>query len=63
MKRASLYDSYQFVLDDLTKAYDYMEPEEGAMLVASDYYDSPYFNEFYGAGTDGSCISLYAGLG
>lgn len=46
MKRASLYDSYQFVLDDLTKAYDYMEPEEGAMLVASDYYDSPYFNEF-----------------
>lgn len=46
MKRASLYDSYQFVLDDLTKAYDYMEPEEGTMLVASDYYDSPYFNEF-----------------
>lgn len=46
MKRASLYDSYQFVLDDLTKAYDYMEPEEGTTLVASDYYDSPYFNEF-----------------
>lgn len=46
MKRASLYDSYQFVLNDLAKAYDYMEPEEGTTLVASDYYDSPYFNEF-----------------
>ena len=23
-----------------------MEPEEGTTLVASDYYDSPYFNEF-----------------
>lgn len=46
MKRASLYDSYQFVLDDLAKAYDYLEPEEGTTLVASDYYDSPYFNEF-----------------
>jgi hypothetical protein len=46
MKRASLYDSYQFVLNDLAKAYDYMEPDEGTTLVASDYYDSPYFNEF-----------------
>lgn len=46
MKRASLYDSYQFVLDDLAKAYDYLEPDEGTTLVASDYYDSPYFNEF-----------------
>jgi tetratricopeptide (TPR) repeat protein len=46
MKRVSLYDSYQFVLNDLAKAYDYMEPEEGTTLVASDYYDSPYFNEF-----------------
>ena len=46
MKRASLYDSYQFVLNDLAIAYDYMEPEEGTTLVASDYYDSPYFNEF-----------------
>lgn len=45
MKRVSLYDSYQFVLNDLAKAYDYMEPEEGTTLVASDY-DSPYFNEF-----------------
>ena len=46
MRRASLYDSYQFVLNDLAKAYDYMKPEEGTTLVASDYYDSPYFNEF-----------------
>ena len=44
--RSSLEASYQFVLDDLAKAYDYLEPDEGTTLVASDYYDSPYFNEF-----------------
>ena len=35
-KRASLYDSYQFVISDLEKAEDLHEPEY-------DYYDAPYF--------------------
>lgn len=43
MKRSSLKDSYQFVLDDLDRAADLLELEEdfsGAL------YDTPYFNEY-----------------
>lgn len=43
MKRASLYDSYQFILDDLELAADLLKLEEdyqGAL------YDSAYFNEY-----------------
>lgn len=35
-QRASLYDSYQFVLSDLAKAEEMLDEE-------NDYYDSPYF--------------------
>lgn len=43
MKRSSLKDSYQFVLDDLDRAADLLELEEDFSGVL---YDTPYFNEY-----------------
>lgn len=43
MKRSSLKDSYQFVLDDLDRAADLLELEED---FSSALYDTPYFNEY-----------------
>ncbi len=46
MKRASLKDSYQFVLDDLTRAADLLKLEEDFDTSGNVLYDTPYFNEY-----------------
>lgn len=43
LKRASLKDSYQFVLDDLAKAAEYLEVDEDD---DSTLYNLPYFSEY-----------------
>ena len=43
MKRASLKDSYQFVLDDLNRAADLLKLEDD---FKSTLYDTTYFNEY-----------------
>ena len=43
MKRASLKDSYQFVLDDLNRAADLLKLEDD---FKGTLYDTTYFNEY-----------------
>lgn len=44
MKRASLYDSYQFVLADLAKAAEYLESDQDE--AASNLYNTAYFTYY-----------------
>lgn len=46
LSRSSLYDSYQFVLDDLENAAEAMKPDDDETLTASDYYNSYYFTYY-----------------
>lgn len=47
MKRSSLKDSYQFVLDDLDRAADLLElGEDFSTATQGALYDTPYFNEY-----------------
>ncbi len=47
MKRASLKDSYQFVLDDLGRAADLLKLEDDFNPATQGaLYDTPYFNEY-----------------
>lgn len=47
MKRSSLKDSYQFVLDDLDRAADLLELEEDFdSAIQGSLYDTSYFNEY-----------------
>lgn len=47
MKRASLKDSYQFVLDDLTLAADLLKlGDDFSTATHGALYDTPYFNEY-----------------
>lgn len=46
MVRASLKDSYQFVLDELELALEGLELEEDYDPAAKPLFDSPYFNEY-----------------
>lgn len=46
MKRASLKDSYQFVLDDLDRAADLLQLEEDFDASQGALYDTSYFNEY-----------------
>lgn len=43
--RASLYDSYQFVLKDLDRVADFLDVDEDE-ISQSDLYNTPYFNEY-----------------
>lgn len=47
MKRSSLKDSYQFVLDDLDRAADYLKLDDDySSSVDGPLYSSPYFTEY-----------------
>ena len=43
--RASLYDSYQFVLKDLDRVAEFLDVDEDE-ISQSDLYNTPYFNEY-----------------
>ena len=46
IKRASLYDSYQFVIEDLEKAADLLHSEDYNPSTDGKLWDSMYFNEY-----------------